>query len=148
MFVLMSLSVLSIAYWKLMTYYAQQINFKERGTQSYQIAQAGLEDALYEIKFGIPWQEANLAGHGWQLSTGNTYFKTTNNNSLNPTLFNNIAATFSVTVSGNPSEGTVNITSESEIATTADAQSFKRTLYSEVIRSVTGEVFVLKTQEI
>lgn len=146
-FVVLTLSLLCISYWKLIELYARSVYLKEKGLQTYQIAKSGIEDSLYEIKIGTPWDVDHLAGHGWTAS-GNQFIKSTVLKSLNPLLFD-YPATFSVTVSGNIADSTVNITSIAEVGSvTANEKVFKRTITSDIIKTVAGEIYIIKMQEI
>lgn len=147
MFVLLTLSVLCISYWKLIEVYARSIYVKEQQLKAEQVAKSGIEDMLYEIREGVSLNVDSLAGHGWKWVTGNTYLKSTKLGTLNLALFG-ISSTFSVTVSGNPLESTVNIISIGEVSSTQNTKSFSRRLSTDIIKTSSNEIYIMNMQEL
>jgi len=146
-FIITSLSLMVIAYWKAIEIYAESIYFNERGLQAYQIAKAGIEDAIYEVKQGNTWDDAGLLPSGWEKVSANEYQKSTALGSLDSTLFE-LNSTFSVVLIGDPNgPTTINITSTGLVSGPNDYKSFKRVINSKIIKSPVGEIYVLSMKE-
>ncbi|MFC1617342.1 hypothetical protein ACFL2K_03890 [Candidatus Margulisiibacteriota bacterium] len=166
-FLVISLSIIAISYWKIIEIYAQSIYLRERNLQARQIARAGIEDAIFELLEGNNWVEADitpqgwtkaagsnfnrlddiLSSHGWADVSDNIYYKSTGEGSLNAALFN-INSTFSVTVSGNPETSRVDLLSIGEVSSTDDTKSFLTILHSKIIKSPAGEIYTLEMKEL
>lgn len=146
-FVILTLSLLCISYWKLIEIQTENVYLKEKKLQAYQLAKAGIEDALYEVREGNSWEEGVLASNGWTKATANTFLKSSILNSLDPNLFN-YPATFTVTVTGDASIGTINIMSTGEATPTESEKSITTTLQAYAVKTYAGEIYILKLEEI
>jgi hypothetical protein len=145
-FVMTAVAVLCVAYWNIIKFDSRIFFLKEKSIQAFFAARGGIDDAIYEIREGHAW-EINSVSDTWYFLEGKTFFKSTSQpNRLEH--FDYPTSIF-VTVDGDPGVGRVTITSKAQVATNSEpGQKYEKTLEAIVVRSVSGEVFILEIQEI
>ena len=149
MLTVLILSLISLFYWQMLSMLAKQKTLKNDSVQAYFAARSGIEAALDEIKNGNAWtQNSTQLSSQWHFVSvsGNatTFYKSTSGS--NPLTHFSLPVTFSVTVSGDPSIETVNITSISQVGSNNISPSTK-TLSMKIIRSPSGEINIISTEE-
>ncbi len=142
-FVVLTLCLLSMSYWKLVEINTQMAGLKEGGMMAFFAARGGIEEAAYELKQGHVWGSDTMSPQ-WRLESGNTYYKSTS--SAVPLTHFSYPTTMSVTVVGDPETQTVNVTSVAQVS--RRGQVFSRRLQAKLIKSTPeGSIHILEVQE-
>ncbi|MBT5954297.1 hypothetical protein HOG98_06210 [bacterium] len=148
-FVLLSVSILCISYWKAIRIGTQSAYVKKKEVQAYFAARSGIEDAISELKQGFSWVSGNVnLSEQWVSSGSNTLYKST----IAPTPLTHFdyPCTYSVTIIGDPSTGTLNFTSIGYVGnpiTENSTLTFKKELQGQMILSVSNEIHVIELTE-
>jgi hypothetical protein len=148
-FVLLSVSILCISYWKAIRIGTQSAYVKKKEVQAYFTARSGLEDAISELKQGFAWVSGNVdLSDQWVASDSNTLYKST----VAPTPLTHFdyPCTYSVTIIGDPVTGTLNFTSIGYVGnpiTENNKLTFKKVLQGKMILSVSSEIHVIELKE-
>ena len=143
-FVLLMVSVILVSYWKLIQVNSQLMHSRESGLRGYYAARGGIEDAISEIKPSGVWGDEATMDEQWINVDGAQYYKSSNSDY--PLIGFDYPVTISVVVVGDPLIETVNITSRADIA--IGEKKYQQTLSAQVIRSISGEVFIMNTVEL
>ena len=145
-FLLLALTLLCVSYWKLIRAKTITIQLKDSRLKAYTAARAGIEDAINELQLGHSWQQGSLdLSPQWSHVTGNTFFKSTTHST--PLTHFAYPASFSVTVVGDPSSETVNITSVSSVDP-HKGHFYKSQLKAEVVKSLSGDMHIISLKEL
>jgi len=146
-FLLMSISLILTAYWKLLHMQAMRNSLKEYQLQSYFAAQSGIEEAMNEIRQGHDWSTGSFElSPQWEYVSEKTFKKSTTG--ANPLTHFKLPVTFTVIVSGNPSTDIVTIKSTSFVSSLSGSESVSHTLEAQVVRSLGGEMSILSIKEL
>lgn len=142
-FILLMVSVILISYWRLIQINSALLQNRESGMRAYYAARGGLEDAVSEIKPNGVWGDSESMDEQW-VQTEEGFYKSSS--AQHPLIGFDYPVTISVSLVGDPLTETVNITSRADIS--IGQKRYQQTLLAEVIRSLSGEIFIKKIMEI
>ncbi len=142
-FMLMTLTLLAVSYWKMIEINTQNMELKEGELRAFMAARGGIEDAVYELGAFRAWSASELSSQ-WQQSGVDTFYKSTTG--ATPLTHFDSPTTISVTVTGDPATDTVNITSVGQVR--LFNRQFMKTFSAQVIRSSpNNEIHIVTIQE-
>jgi hypothetical protein len=142
-FMVMALTLLSFSYWKMIEMSTQNIELKEGELKAMMAARGGIEDAAYELGAFHSWTLAQVSSQ-WNQKTADTFYKSTV--APVPLTHFDSPTTISVTVTGDPSTGTINISSSAEVF--AFNRTFLKTFSAQAIRSSpNNEIHIVAIRE-
>jgi hypothetical protein len=143
-FIVLIVSLICVSYWMLIRINTKMLVLKERNIQSYYAALGGIEDAISEIRNNQSWGSGDPFNARWKQVSGQTYYKSNSAGSPAPLSNFDHPTTISVTVIGDPSIETLNITCKAEVGN-EDLQ-YTKTLQAHVIKSLSNEVHIIDIQ--
>lgn len=146
LFLLLFLATILMGYWSLIRHKTKMNLAQQQRIRAHLAAQAGIADALYEVKRGEELViENSQISEQWH-ADGSLVFKSS---ILEPKLsMFEYPVTISILVSGNMASETVTITSIGETHYGSNAQqSYREQLTAIVVRSLFGKLHVLEVRK-
>jgi hypothetical protein len=155
-FVFLAITLLCVSYWQLIRVKTTMVFLKEKQFQAYLAARSGVEDAIFELRQGHTWDTGGGLSSQWTHLDGSTFYKTSGLLPANNLTHFDYPVTISVTVEGDPSVGTLNVVSESQVGLGRVGlekkdkleRAYTSHLQADVIRSLRGEFFIVNMKEL
>ncbi|RAP37245.1 hypothetical protein DID80_04285 [Candidatus Marinamargulisbacteria bacterium SCGC AAA071-K20] len=145
MFLLLFLATILLGYWQVIRYKTKMTQLKQQSIRAQFAARAGLSDALYELKQLHTWDSNNDdLSDQWHFLGGDTFYKSSQIEPLIPQF--SYPVTISVTVSGNPTQDTLSLTSRGDSGYGTPEKSYSVELKSKVVRSLFGKMHTLEVE--
>jgi hypothetical protein len=146
LFILLFLATILLGYWQVIRYKTKMTLLKQQNIRAHFAAKAGISDALYEIKQLHSWDlDSGDLSEQWHFETGSTFFKSS---VVEPVISQfSYPVTISVTVSGNPTQDQLSITSRAESGHGIPEKTYSTQLQSEVVRSLFGKMHMIEVKE-
>ena len=140
-FLILLITLLSVAYWKVVSNRILLANQKEQSLRAYYAARAGIEDAAYEFLQGNSWDYSSAEiSDEWQYLTDRKFFKTnTNSDALD---YFEYLVTYSVLVEGDIDNEIVTVNSTSQVRNQSGDRSYSFELQSLMSKSFDGKIII------
>lgn len=149
LFVLVTVSIITLGYLNLFTQSHQLATAQEGGLKADLMARSGIEDAIYEIKRMASWPQGptgvSPVDSQWQPLSGATLYKSTI--ATPPLTQVSYPATVSVQLAFSPAGFSGPVTINSTATITHAVRSFSSTYIAVVLRSLSGRMIIQSQQK-